>query len=66
MQISFPREQHFIFEDGVDFPAVADGRQVPCKISRAALDDHFNAETEGTLQAFLKHRSEIERHYRPV
>ena len=29
-------------------------------ISREALDDHFNAEREGTLHAFLRHRSAIE------
>ena len=61
MQISFPREQQLTFDNGgVDFPAIVDGRRVPCKVSREALDDHFKAETEGTLHAFLKHRSEIE------
>ena len=37
-----------------------DGRRTPCKISREALEDHFNAEREGTLHAFLRHRSEVE------
>jgi hypothetical protein len=60
MQISFPREQQLTFDSsGVDFPAIVDGRRVPCKISREALDDHFKAEAEGPLHAFLRHRSEI-------
>lgn len=61
MQILFPRVQQLTFDNaGVEFPAIVDGRRVPCKISREALDDHFKAETEGPLHAFLKHRSEIE------
>jgi len=61
MQISFPREQLLTFDnDGVDFPAIVDGRRVLCRISPEALDDHFNAKREGTLHAFLRHRSEIE------
>ena len=61
MQISFPREQQLTFDNsGVDFPAIVDGRRIPCRISREALDDHFNAEREGTLHAFLRHRSEVE------
>ena len=61
MQISFPREQQLAFDNvGVDFPAIVDGRRIPCKISREALEDHFNAEREGTLHAFLRHRSEVE------
>jgi hypothetical protein len=61
MQASFPREQQQdAGSGGVTFPAIVDGRRVTCKISREALDDHFKAETEGTLHAFLKHRSEIE------
>jgi hypothetical protein len=61
MQILFPRDQQLTFDNsGVDFPAIVDGRQVPCKISREALDNHFKAEIEGALHAFLKHRSAIE------
>ena len=61
MQILFPREQQLTFDNGgVDFPAIVDGRRVPCKISGKALDNHFKAETEGMLRSFLKHRSEIE------
>ena len=54
MQIAFPRERQLTFDDsGVDFPAIVDGRRIPCRISGEALDDHFNAEREGTLHAFL-------------
>ena len=61
MQISFPREQQLSFDDGgMDFPAIVDSRRIPCKILREALEDHFNAEREGTLHAFLRHRSEVE------
>ena len=61
MQISFPREQQLAFDNsGVDFPAIVDGRRIPCKISAEALNDHFSAEKEGLLHAFLRHRSEIE------
>jgi hypothetical protein len=61
MQISFPREQQLTFDNsGVDFPAIVDGRRIQCKISREPLDDHFNAEREGTLHAFLRHHSEVE------
>ena len=61
MQILFPRDQQLTFDNsGVDFPAIVDGRRVVCKISREALDDHFKADIEGPLHAFLKHRSEIE------
>ena len=61
MQISFAREQQLTFDNsGVDFPAIVDGRRILCKISAEALDDHFSAEKEGTLHAFLRHRSEIE------
>ncbi len=61
MQFAFPREQQLIFDNsGVEFPAIVDGRRIPCRISREALDDHFDAEREGTLHAFLRHRGEIE------
>jgi len=61
MQISFPREQtQDSGGSGVEFPAIVDGRRIPCKISREALDDHFEAETMGELHAFLKHRFAIE------
>ena len=61
MQILFPREQQLTFDnDGVDFPAIVDGRRVPCKILCEALANHFKAEREGMLRSFLKHRSEIE------
>ncbi len=61
MEILFPREQQLVFDNAsVDFPAIVDGRRTPCKISGEALNDHFNAEREGTLHAFLRHRSDIE------
>ena len=53
MQISFPREQQLTFENGgVDFPAIVDGRRVPCMISREALDDHFKGRPFRRLRSF--------------
>jgi len=65
MQISFPRELD-AGSGGVTFSAIVDGRRVPCKVSREALNDHFKAETEGILYAFLKHSSEIEANARAL
>ena len=61
MQIYFPNDQQLEFDDSaVKFPVIVDGRRVTCKISTEALKDHFKAETKRILNAFLKHRSEIE------
>ena len=48
----------------VKFRAVVDVYPVLCKISREALSDHFGADDVGELDAFLKHRSEIEQYAR--
>ena len=56
----FPENNSWPLMTWVSTPGNVDGRRVPCRILRKALDDHFNAEREGTLHAFLRHRSEIE------
>jgi len=59
VQVSFLQDQ-LLSIGGVKFIAIADGHRIPCEVLLNALDDHFKAETEGALNAFLKHRSEIE------
>lgn len=61
VKIVFLEEQQVgIGSSSVKFPALVDGRRVMCKISGEALDDHFGADMEGELNAFLKHRGQIE------
>jgi hypothetical protein len=59
VQVSFLQEQ-LLGIDGVKFIAIVGGHRVPCEVLSDALDNHFKAETEGNLNAFLKHRRQIE------
>ena len=59
--IAFEKEHQLDKMSGViKFRALVDVYPVLCKISREALSDHFKADDVGELNAFLKHRSEIE------
>lgn len=65
--IAFEQEQQLDDMSGVvKFRAVVDVYPVLCKISREALSDHFGADDVGELNAFLKHRSEIEQYARKL
>jgi hypothetical protein len=60
---------HNFSRDTVIFEAQAGNERVLCQISREALDDHFGAgglDREGRLNAFRKHRKEIEEMARVV
>lgn len=43
----------------LDFPAKVDGKRIVCRVSREALDDHFEAKASGYEAAFLNNWARI-------
>lgn len=59
-----PPARYDVSRDVVAFAGDALGKPVKCAISREALDDHFGSDgldRRGRIEAFQKHRSDIER-----
>jgi hypothetical protein len=58
-----PPPRHDFSRDIVEFDGEALGARVRCAISRAALDDHFETNDQGSqgrIDSFLKNRTDIE------
>ncbi len=59
-QVSFPYGATPAEDGGIHFNAVVDGKPIPCRISRLALEEHFGArETIRPLDAYAQSQQKI-------
>ncbi len=59
-QIDFTQEAALAEDGGINFNAIVDGKPVQCKISQAALEQHFGAQpASDPLTAYTRDRERI-------